>query len=335
MNLEVFNQKLIYNSAKQTMDRIQNGEDPKREIRNLVDLGALFARGKFQSDFFELAQNELKKIDSPYYDLVTNFIQRTNHHRILKFGMNLGYNSLTAGVKKIRNLSQKLNNYIPWYLVMQLSPKGKLNIREIEQLVKRGEQAGIYSYLLFLEEGFDQFSLLAEVMACHLDSAFALILWPSHLLESNLLNTLEEVFNVFIGIKMNGVDPAQFAAAQADLKAAKMLYTGVYQAKIVDMQKSSVLARQEHFPLFLQLDDYFSFIDRAQTSVQVINDFRQKGQLAAIPINLWADPLTIDQNVSSFSYSNFISAEGLFYQSNTMSGKQQIIDLTKKDDSFA
>lgn len=88
-------------------------KDPKRAIRKLVDIGQETAGGRLQQKFMAMAQQLLKKDDSPYYLLIQNTIKQVDEERLLTFGMNLGWNSFTQGAKQIRSNEEKLGFNIP------------------------------------------------------------------------------------------------------------------------------------------------------------------------------------------------------------------------------
>lgn len=78
-------------------------ESPERTTRNLVDMALLFSNGRFQKQFFEIAQEMLHNESSPYYQLIYQMVSNIDTERLLTFGMNVGYNSFTYGAKIIRN----------------------------------------------------------------------------------------------------------------------------------------------------------------------------------------------------------------------------------------
>lgn len=81
--------------------------DPKRGVRTLVDLGMETSGGRLQQHFLGLAQDMLKKEDSPYYTLVQNVLHFTDSQRLLTFGIDLGWNSLTQGVGRKTNATTR------------------------------------------------------------------------------------------------------------------------------------------------------------------------------------------------------------------------------------
>ena len=95
---------LIESTVKRTIKSIRN--DPKRSIRNIIDMALQFSDGRFQQQFFTTAQTLLKNENSAYYSLVSDTVLNVYENRLLTFGMNLGYNSCTFGARKIRENEQ-------------------------------------------------------------------------------------------------------------------------------------------------------------------------------------------------------------------------------------
>lgn len=63
-------------------------DDPKRGIRNLVDLASHFASSSFQRNTLKLMQNMLSNLNSPYYDIVSYLVSNVDHDIIKTFGIN-------------------------------------------------------------------------------------------------------------------------------------------------------------------------------------------------------------------------------------------------------
>ena len=51
-------------------------EDPRRGLRNLVDLGVNFAKGRFQKPFLRTIQNMLEDEESAYYTLLEQLLKK-------------------------------------------------------------------------------------------------------------------------------------------------------------------------------------------------------------------------------------------------------------------
>ncbi len=114
---------------------------PERAARNLIDLGLLFSKGKFQNSFFSSAQTMLQNEESPYYKLISNVVNDVENQRLLTFGMNLGYNSFKCGSKIIRRNERKLNCIIPWEITLHID-----SFSENQRLLTFGMNLGYNSF---------------------------------------------------------------------------------------------------------------------------------------------------------------------------------------------
>lgn len=76
---------IIETVVKKTLREIK--DSPERSIRNLVDMALLFSDGRFQRNFFEVAQTMLQNEHSPYYGLIEDTIAHVNSERLFQFGI--------------------------------------------------------------------------------------------------------------------------------------------------------------------------------------------------------------------------------------------------------
>ena len=127
--------------------------DPKRSIRNLVDLGMEASGGRLQKRMMRVFQAMLNHEDSPYYDLILNTIRHADHDWITTFGVNFGWNGLTAGAARIRELEAQRNHNIPWSLTLHMAEEPRsMTGGEYRRLVQDGTELGIYVYFLMPED---------------------------------------------------------------------------------------------------------------------------------------------------------------------------------------
>lgn len=71
--------------------------DPKRSLRNLVDLGDSCAKGPQQKLFFARAHAALQSPASPYYQLAADAVSWVDPRALRAMGVNLGASGLTWG----------------------------------------------------------------------------------------------------------------------------------------------------------------------------------------------------------------------------------------------
>ena len=161
-------------------------QDPKRTIRNLVDLGLETSGGTMHKRFLWGAQQILKREDSPYYELVLNTIRQVDEERLLTFGLNLGWEGLTAGAARIRELEQERGHNIPWSLTFHMAEgAGHLTSGDYLRLVLEGMELGIYSYFLMpADDGSVETAL--NVTAASRNCAFILFLPAGYDVKRNL-----------------------------------------------------------------------------------------------------------------------------------------------------
>ena len=81
--------------GRQKLNAIKS--DPERSLRNLVDMGLSFAVGGEQKRFLQQAQHALQDENSAYYRIIYDMALHVDTEHIMRFGMMLVYNSVTAG----------------------------------------------------------------------------------------------------------------------------------------------------------------------------------------------------------------------------------------------
>lgn len=129
-------------------------KSPRRTARNLIDMGVNFSKGHLQKVFLSYVQELLQNQNSAYYDLIKDVTDHVDKGIISTFGMNLGYNGCTKGVKRIREVENLENFSVPLSLSMRLDGEKLTEEDSIYQkIIRQGKALGIYVYLLKLEKG--------------------------------------------------------------------------------------------------------------------------------------------------------------------------------------
>lgn len=191
---------------------------PERSLRNIVDLASEVLSGRFQNEFFKATQTMLKNEHSSYYALVKDISANVEHERLIRFGMNVGYNSCTFGAKKIRDIEKTENFNIPWSVSFKTNPEMLAkNIQKYNSIIKQGEKIGIYTWLIFEDSCSENLLLLAEKNP---ESAFAFFVSPSNI-TSSFTEKAGKLNNTAIILEMN--DDTE--AAAEFLRKQKMLYS--------------------------------------------------------------------------------------------------------------
>lgn len=163
---------LVESTIRRTLKAMQ--ESPEREARNLVDAGAQFSTGRFQTRLISHAQRMLQNSKSAYYALVKDVVTYADHDNIATFGVNLGYNSCTKGARLIRETEREKGFNIPWALHLRVSQEKLAGDPGLyPSILREGTSLGIYTYLLFVPG--DAQAVLPLVME-YPDCAFLLFL---------------------------------------------------------------------------------------------------------------------------------------------------------------
>lgn len=179
-------------------------DSPKRSTRNLIDMALQFSKGRFQQNFFEVAQTMLKNEKSPYYDLIQDIVAHVDSEKIIRFGMNVGYNGCTTGARTIREIEEREKYNIPWMISLHLCPKQFLLHQEkYHTLISQGEEIGIYTWMLFPE---GQSQEVLPLVQQHPNSAFALFCTPGEI-TLPFLDDVSEVQNLMLVVRYDEDSP--------------------------------------------------------------------------------------------------------------------------------
>lgn len=196
-------------------------DSPERSIRNLIDMALHFSDGRFQHSFFEAAQTMLQNERSPYYRLAEDTIAHVDTEHLLRFGINLGYNSCTTGAKSIREIEERETYNIPWTISLGLDPQlFLLHQQQYHSVISQGEALGIYAWMLFPK---NQPHKILSLVQNHADSAFVLFCTPAEITPA-FLDYVSELDNLMLAVRYQ----ENAADACSLLRKAELLYSVYY-----------------------------------------------------------------------------------------------------------
>ena len=316
MKQEVLARTIIETMLNKALRDIER--DPDRSIRNLIDLGINFAKGRFQQEFLHVLQEMMKNEQSAYYTLVKNVVSDTDHRRLMTIGMNIGFQACTVGATLIRDNEERLHFNIPWIYQVNFGEKG-LTCEDLDKLIRQGKELGTFIYLLNEDGsiGEEHISILKK----HNDCAFILLVTAEKIL-GNLMDRLESTCNCLILVE----DGSELMAEAADeLKKHEFLY-GIYL-------RCSREAEERYFKseyleqitdtgasfCVLMPEDQFSFEEdmlRKEKTAQI----RGQQEYPFILVDYTSDVQRIDRVISNDSCAVAFDSEGYVY---TDTGKWQ------------
>lgn len=285
---------LIETTVRQTLKGLK--ENPKRSIRNLVDMSLHFSEGRFQSHFFQTARTMLEHEDSAYYSLVEHSTSHIETEHLVKFGMNLGYNSCTWGAQRIRRNEQRLGFNIPWTVLFQMDDLQCLDhLFEYDSAITEGEQLGIYTWGLLSRT--DPMALL-PLIEHHPDSAFFLFCRPEDV-TSALLDEIIPIKHLMLVVRWeDGTD--EVCAMLRDAQLPYSVYVPYDQNDLQSITSGELFAdTQQLYPLFTILTAKPDCPTKVQDLVyQAVVKARNGQSYQTIPWELYHDIRSLDEIIS-------------------------------------
>lgn len=298
---------LIETIVRKTLREIQ--EAPERSIRNLVDLALHFSKGHFQTGFFQGAQRMLTNEHSAYYQLVRNTVSYVEHERLLRFGMNIGYNSCTLGAEKIRQIEEAERFNIPWALFLELDDETFAQHQHAyDSLICRGKELGIHTWFVTADSITTD---MLELLERHDDCAFVLL---CNAVSADMLDELDGLNHILLSVVMNE-DTDRLCT---ELRRRKLLYA-IHKVYSSDDLKD-ILNDNMIYDTQSSLAPFTALIPAAECTTEdrrlVFDYVLRKRAEQEFPTILWdmmQDVLSIDTIVSEDSCSAGFRADGSFF----------------------
>ena len=300
---------LIETTVRQTLKGLQ--ENPKRSIRNVVDMALQFSEGRFQSRFFETAQELLKNEGSAYYTLVQDAASHIETEHLVKFGMNLGYNSCTWGARNIRLHEKQMGCNIPWTVLFQIDQASyPEHLAQYHSAIEEGEGLGIFSWILVTQE--DPAPLLPLVRE-HSDSAFFLLCQPEFVTEA-FLDAASRIHHLMLAVDFRpGAGDACALLRRAALPYA--VYYSYAQESVEGLVSGTLFQEtQKLHPIFTVLIPEPGCPDSVRRAVyQAAAEARKSQNYQTIPWELYYDTRNMDEIISDDACCVFFDSRGNLY----------------------
>lgn len=300
---------LIETTVRQTLKSLR--ENPKRSIRNLVDMALHFSEGRFQNRFFQTARIMLEHEDSAYYTLVEDAVSHIETEHLVKFGMNLGYNSCTWGAQRIRTNEDRMGFNIPWTVLFQTEdPQYSSHLSQYDRAIGEGEQLGIYCWMLLSHNSPLE---LLPLIEHHPDSAFFLFCRPEDVTAA-VLDEIVPLRHLMLVVRWGGTAKDVCTT----LRDAHLPYSVYYPYSQQDLQLilngDLFCDTQQLHPLFTVLaakPDCPANIQKLvhQAAIQVRN-----GQYyQTVPWELSYDTRNLDEIISDGACCVFFDSQGQLF----------------------
>ncbi len=168
----------------------------RRILRNAVEHGGRFSKGRSQKETFQVIQEMLRTEDHPYFELCRHVVNDVDEAYLMNYVINLAYEGWTQGAATIRRLEKEEACSIPWCMTVFTSQDGQhMAMDTVKQLIEQGRELGIAAYILYEEDarGEELRRLCDSFSTC----AFTLFL-PDEKITDGLLDELQGVDNAAI-----------------------------------------------------------------------------------------------------------------------------------------
>ena len=318
---DAFSKILIQTTVRKAIRDIR--ETPQRSTRNLVDMALNFASGRFQQEFFQMAQKMLSDERSAYYTLLQDLATHVDEEKLMTFGMNVGYNSATFGAKRIRHLEETVGYNIPWTLFLEMDRTSVIQHGErYHALIEAGEEMGIFTWMVFSHSCAAD---CIELAARHPNSAF--VIFCDHAeINWSLIDCASDLNNLMLAVPVD-----ENAELTCDLLREAGLMYSVYTA-----YAEEDLSRIRSGDLFCDMEQlhpvFSAFIPKpgcpqsVQTlAYEAIHTARMAQTHATMLWELRRDCIVVDRIISGDGCWAGFSADGVFHG----------IDENGKEQSFA
>ncbi|MGN0628899.1 MAG: hypothetical protein ACI4IW_04650 [Oscillospiraceae bacterium] len=286
-------------------------DSPKRSTRNIVDMALNFADGRFQSRFFQIIQALLRDGNSTYYKLIPDIISNTDKEKIIRFGMNIGYNSCTTGAKKIRVIESQEGFNIPWAVSLEVSGDGYLqNENAYRSMIEQGTELGVYTWMIYVHSGVGSVLRLALE---HPECAFVIHCAPGEI-DGSMLDRAESINNIMFAVRHT--DGVRDACGK--LRSGRFLYSVFHTYGEDNLEKltdGSMLSDTDVLhPVFTGfLPEHNCPKDVQNEAYRCIQSIRSQPSCPTIPWDSVRDSMFVDSIISDGPCSAGFDANGYLY----------------------
>lgn len=140
-----FNRVIIEGAVDRALRDISR--DPRRTLRNLLDLGLMVAKSPMQKKTFQKIAQMMADEDSAYSEVASRVVQQVNRAWMKNVCVNVGYEACILGARAIQQAEQDGGIYIPWCIRLSCGEEGLAPV-SMEEIVWQAAKLGIHMFLL-------------------------------------------------------------------------------------------------------------------------------------------------------------------------------------------
>lgn len=301
--------KLIEAVVRRTLGDIR--DCPERTLRNLLDMALQFTEKKFETEFFGDIRHMLENDDSAYYALARDVAMHVDNERLLRFGMNIGFNGCLEGSKVIRSIEDEQHFNIPWSLTLIIDANRIQKLqRHYHDLIQQANELGIYTFLIRPKGSAKAMLPLIEA---HANCAFVLFCNPEDITPA-FIDACDALHHLMLAVRFC----PQADEACAMLRERKFLYAldvsyGEKEAAGI-LSGDTLDAAQQLHPLFTLFTPEASCPESVcQRVYEGICQLRNMQRHATIPLDVTFDFKLIHSIISNESCSACFDESGTLW----------------------
>lgn len=199
--------------------------DTHRSIRNFIDLGVYFAKGRNQKRFFMKMQSTIQDPQNPFYKLVSDMLKNIDIDIVKGLGLNLGCTTFTYGVNTIRKNEPELGVHIP-PLVFHVPAEGRPSaaaMARADEIIAQGEELGTYTHVFYVNSDMSRARDVFELARKHSVCSFFMLIEPE-LVTPEFIMMTQGANNVMISIKVSPENGDDAAEAFGLLHEARLMF---------------------------------------------------------------------------------------------------------------
>ncbi len=268
--------------------------DSRRTARNLVDLGLTLARGPFERLFLAACRNVLDDENSTYYQTLDRALKDFDRQTLITFGINAGFEGCSRGAKRIREIEQRRGFNIPWTIRLAVGRDG-LAVERVRQIIHQAMELGVHVFRLVdcqleLEE---LTQLLQEYPTC------AFVLFTTGCREPQWdLEALTKYHGLLFSVCAQSPGARTLCDRLTQTRMPYAVHLDYDDQNAADLPHLLEQAQELGSLLVLLRGFDATGQTREQVNRQVV-EARTTGIYPAVPIDIPADLLAIDQVISS------------------------------------
>ena len=212
--------RTIHLAVRKAMEDIKG--NPERSIRNLIDLGRMFAKTKNQAWFFDMAKNVFSNPQNPYRALAKRVVLNIDNETVRTVGLNLGHSSLIHGAKRLKRQQGIGGIPLPWVFVLDLRQMRADAYGDLNALIRQSCDLGVFTYVICAdrEETVQHVGALAR----HFKECAFLFKLDADLILDDTLRVLEGLHNAVISVKVDAEKHRKSQEAFRLLRKHRCLY---------------------------------------------------------------------------------------------------------------